>query len=273
MIYSKIKLLLITVAVFIITSCSQYDYSIHKPKVRFKPSEKALNRLNSETYGRPYVWAAENNKCYDCSGLTYYTFGSMGVEIPRTANEQFHTGTPISRDELQKGDLVFFGRRGRATHVGIYMGNGMFQHASSAKRRVIICSLNTSYYRRHYLGARRYYNFNNYQQFQPKMQTAYAQTTPVERENQSVSLVSISQPLYQNGANSGKYYLRVGAFREYPSALITKLELSGIQVKTKKENGLFKVLAGPFNTASEARQNITYNPTLLSNSAIVQGNG
>jgi len=270
MIYSKKIKYTLLIALFIITGCSQprYDYSIHKPKVRFKPSTSALNKLNRQTYGRPYVWAAENNSCYDCSGLTYYTLGSMGINIPRTADQQFHTGTPISRDELQKGDLVFFGRGGRATHVGIYIGNGMFQHASSAKGRVTISSLNKSYYRRHYIGARRYYNFNNYQQFQPTMQTAYAQTTPI-RKSTSTNLLTLSQPLQ----NSDTYYIKAGLFKNYPSALITKLELSGMQVTTKEDNGYYKVLVGPFSNYTQAQENKNYNASLLSNSQIIKGNG
>ena len=182
MIYLKktnIALLLIVGA--ILSGCGskyRYDYSVHKPKVRFKPSVKALDRLRYETMGHPYVWGAENDGCYDCSGLTFYTLGSMGIEIPRVANDQFHHGTPVAKSDLQKGDLVFFAtsrrRPGVATHVGIYIGNGKFQHASSAKGRVMVSSLYSPYWVRTYLGARRYHNFNNY--YQPRYQ--YAQRTP-----------------------------------------------------------------------------------------------
>jgi len=173
MIYSKIKFISFILLLVMLAGCSspkRYDYSIHKPKVRFKPSLKALDRLRYETIGHPYVWGAENDGCYDCSGLTYYIFGSMGIEIPRVANDQFHSGIPVAKSDLKKGDLVFFAtsrrRPGVATHVGIYLGNGKFQHASSAKGRVIISSLNSPYWQRTYLGARRYYNFNNY--FKPR---------------------------------------------------------------------------------------------------------
>ena len=166
MIYLK-KISLLVVLIFF-TACSRYDYSIHKPKVRYKPSQSALSKLLYETKGHRYVWAEEGPYCYDCSGLTYYTYGSMGVEIPRTANEQFHSGIPVSKDELKRGDLVFFGNGYRANHVGIYLGNGLFQHASSAKGRVVVSSLNNPYFRRHYMGARRYYNFNNIEEFHPR---------------------------------------------------------------------------------------------------------
>jgi hypothetical protein len=160
-ILKKLTIFLKISAISIIFSgCSYYDYSIHKPKVRFKPSSTALSILNRETLGKRYVWAEEGPYSYDCSGLTYYTFGSMGIEIPRTADEQFHSGIPVSFNQLKKGDLVFFGNGYRANHVGIYLGNGKFEHASSAKKRVIVSSLFKPYYRSRYMGARRYYNFD-----------------------------------------------------------------------------------------------------------------
>jgi len=165
MIYSKIKFIVLVFLFILLSACSRYDYSIHKPKVLYKPSANALDKINKNNMGRRYVWAEEGPYCFDCSGLTYFTYGTMGVEIPRIANEQFKTGTPIAKSDLQKGDLVFFGNRytRKATHVGIYLGNGKFQHASTTKRRVIVSSLDKPYYKSHYLGARRYYNFNQCQ--------------------------------------------------------------------------------------------------------------
>ena len=151
------------IIVILFSACSKYDYTIHKPKVLYKPSLAALDKINKSNLGKRYVWAEEGPYCFDCSGLTYFTYGTMGIEIPRVAREQFRVGTPVPKDQLQKGDLVFFdtGRyfTGRVTHVGIYIGNGKFEHASTAKRGVIISSLNNPYYQRRYLGARRIYNF------------------------------------------------------------------------------------------------------------------
>ena len=272
MTFLKIKFFIFFALIFIISGCttSRYDYSIHKPKVRFKPSAGALSRLERETYGRPYVWAAENDNCYDCSGLTYYTFGSMGLEIPRTADQQFHSGTPVSKSELQKGDLVFFGRRGRATHVGIYVGNGKFQHASSAKQRVIISSLDKPYYRRHYMGARRYYSFENVTPFKPQLTPTqpFKGTTIV----QPSPALEYRQPSRTIVASSSKYYILAGTSANYPSELITKLELSGLRVNTKTQNGLYKVLVGPYDSISQAKQDLGFNPTLLANANIVRGN-
>jgi len=165
MTYLKISFLAF-LSIYLI-GCSRYDYTVHKPKVIYKPSLKALDKLNKRNLGKRYIWAEEGPYCFDCSGLTYFTYGSMGIEIPRVAREQFRKGIPISKDELKKGDLVFFDTSryftGKVTHVGIYLGNGKFEHASSSKKRVIVSSLNNPYFKRRYLGARRVYNFNNFE--------------------------------------------------------------------------------------------------------------
>ena len=169
MIYlKKIKYFLPLLAIALSGCGSKYDYTIHKPRVLYKPSIKALNELNQRNLHKRYVWAEEGPYCFDCSGLTYFTYGTMGIEIPRVAKEQFRVGTPIPKSQLQKGDLVFFDTgkyfTGRVTHVGIYLGNGKFEHASTSKKGVVISSLNRPYYKRRYLGARRIYNFNPYYQ-------------------------------------------------------------------------------------------------------------
>ncbi len=254
MIYLKISILFLTI---LFTACSKYDYSIHKPKVRFKPSSYALDKLNREALGKKYIWAEEGPYCFDCSGLTYYNFGSMGIEIPRVADKQFRRGIPIAKSKLQKGDLVFFGNGTRATHVGIYLGNGKFEHASSAKKRVIISSLNSSYYKKHYMGARRYYNFYNIERFKPRVvEPTYKKLADVQFNNKK--------------SNSGKYYILAGTFSSYPSKLVTKLELSGLSTKVKKENGLYKILIGPFNSINDAKRDLSYNQTLLSNAMVVK---
>lgn len=274
MTFLKTKCIVFIILAILFSGCSKYDYSIHKPKVRYKPSINALNKLNNQALGRKYIWAEEGPYCYDCSGLTYYNFGTMGIEIPRVADAQFRNGTPIPKSQLQKGDLVFFGNGSRATHVGIYLGNGKFEHASSAKKRVIISSLNNSYFRRHYMGARRYHNFDNIPQFKPQIEQQVAVRKEIPSQTFTNITTQTKQPMpMQTISNKpdGSYYILAGSFSNYPSALITKLELSGMPVITKKQNGYYKVLIGPYNSASEAKQNIGYNYTLLSNANIIKG--
>ncbi len=277
-----IKIVIISALLLLITGCStkKIDYSIHKPKVRFKPSQRALDRLKYETMGHPYVWGAENDGRYDCSGLTYYSFGSMGVEIPRVANDQFNSGVPISRDELQKGDLVFFAtsrrRPGIATHVGIYLGNDKFQHASSSKRRVVVSSLNKSYYANHYIGARRYYNFEGYKAFKPSTPTFNSRKTTINRQEVEDNLVventhtrGATNPFIDNSNSAlkegrGSYYIVLYS-RGQQSSLLTKLELSGLNASLN-ENGNIEI--GPFSSQSEAIDLKNQNLELLSNADI-----
>jgi cell wall-associated NlpC family hydrolase len=84
----------------------------------------AMNEL-----GKPYVWGAEGPSSYDCSGLTRYVYGQLGVSLPHSSRAQYGCGQHVSMDQLQAGDLVFFSHGGSISHVGIYVGGGNFIHA------------------------------------------------------------------------------------------------------------------------------------------------
>ncbi len=118
------------------------NYDIIKPQKICKPNRKNIQKLLDSYLGKPYVWAEEGPYAFDCSGLTYNIYGSMGIEIPRTAKEQAKMGKRVSFKELQYGDLIFFGstnkRSRRISHVGMYLGNGWFAEASSEKRKVVL---------------------------------------------------------------------------------------------------------------------------------------
>ncbi|MBO0840781.1 MAG: C40 family peptidase [Sciscionella sp.] len=77
--------------------------------------------------GDPYVWGATGPDSFDCSGLMLWSFHQAGINLPRTSQAQSQVGTPISRDQLQPGDLVFFGNP--VHHVGMYVGNGEMVNA------------------------------------------------------------------------------------------------------------------------------------------------
>ena len=105
--------------------------------------------------GVPYIFGGTTPYGFDCSGYVQYVFAQAGISIPRTADVQYEVGTPVNREELIPGDLVFFETYTYgASHVGIYVGNGDFIHASSSGG-VKISSLNASYYNSHYIGSRR----------------------------------------------------------------------------------------------------------------------
>ncbi|MBC8016086.1 MAG: C40 family peptidase [Sporomusaceae bacterium] len=114
----------------------------------------------AKTYlGVPYVFGASASTTaeFDCSSFTQRVMKENGITIPRTAAEQYEVGTVIDKANLQVGDLVFFTTyKPGASHVGFYMGNRQFIHASSAAKQVTISSLDDTYYTEHYIGARRY---------------------------------------------------------------------------------------------------------------------
>ena len=101
--------------------------------------------------GKRYVYGATGPRTFDCSGFTSYVCKKNGVCLPRTSINQSKVGKRVSRKNLKAGDLIFFDtskrHRGYVNHVGIYLGNNKFIHASSAKRKVVITSLEKPFYK------------------------------------------------------------------------------------------------------------------------------
>ncbi len=111
--------------------------------------------------GVPYVYGGASSRGFDCSGYTLYIFKHFGISLPHSATSQLGYGIQVNREELQPGDLVFFRDTNYSTkaasHVGIYIGNSQFIHASSSKsgKYVSINSLNEAYHSRVFTVGRR----------------------------------------------------------------------------------------------------------------------
>ena len=104
--------------------------------------------------GCSYVYGASGPSSFDCSGFTSYVFKQHGISLNRTAAGQYSNGVAVSRDQLQPGDLVMFGKSG-INHVGIYIGGGQIVHAANKSRGVTTDTINSGYYNNNYVGARR----------------------------------------------------------------------------------------------------------------------
>jgi cell wall-associated NlpC family hydrolase len=86
---------------------------------------------------------------FDCSGLVYYAYGQAGYRVPRSSQELFRAARKISVEEADPGDLMFFQDQAKLSHVGIYLGDGLFVHAPATGKNVAVSSLESHYYREH----------------------------------------------------------------------------------------------------------------------------
>jgi cell wall-associated NlpC family hydrolase len=117
------------------------------PSTHSGAADAALTQL-----GTPYVWAGSQPGGFDCSGLVMWAFAQVGVSLPHSTYADYSLGVPVSRDQLQPGDLVFFDGLG---HMGIYIGGDQFVHAPHTGDVVKISGLNEGWYSSTFVGARR----------------------------------------------------------------------------------------------------------------------
>jgi len=117
--------------------------------------------------GTRYVWGATGPNKFDCSGFTQWVYRDAGINIPRVSRNQAKVGKYISFSNLRKGDMVFFDtkkrRTGKVCHVGIYLGNNNFIHASSSAKKVVIYNFNDKpFYKKRFLWGRRVIKSTNH---------------------------------------------------------------------------------------------------------------
>jgi peptidoglycan DL-endopeptidase CwlO len=110
--------------------------SIRQATPKYQPSRGAVSVSSnaviayaSNFLGTPYKWGGTTPAGFDCSGFTQYVYKHFGVSLGRTTKNQIYNGVGVSRDALQPGDLVFYGKGGVPSHMGIYVGNGMYIHS------------------------------------------------------------------------------------------------------------------------------------------------
>ena len=121
------------------------------------PGQAVLQAAQSRV-GAPYRYGGAGPDAFDCSGLVTYVHRQLGIDVPRTAAEQFAAATPVQRRDLRPGDLVFFRLNGRdVSHVGIYAGDNRFVHAPQRGGNVRMASLDEDYFSRSFAGAGRLY--------------------------------------------------------------------------------------------------------------------
>ena len=118
-------------------------------------SQKMMNVINKHI-GTPYKYGGKDEKGFDCSGFVSFVYRqSENINISSYSVDQYKLGKSVSQNNLKFGDLVFFNTTGRIpSHVGIYIGDNLFAHASSTNG-VSITSLKSTYYVKRYVGARR----------------------------------------------------------------------------------------------------------------------
>ena len=146
MLFKKIFLILLATITFSLTLNAKE--SSYKKRVYIEKVAKAQ-------LGQKYRWGGDGRRGYDCSGFTKKVFAKNGIKIPRASWKQAKVGKKVSRKNLKKGDLIFFNSRKqkRVNHVGIYLGNGRFIHASSFHKKIVISKLKE--YKRYFQWGRR----------------------------------------------------------------------------------------------------------------------
>jgi len=251
-------------------------YEIIKPRVKYTPSKASLEKMVKQLQGSPYVWAEEGPNQFDCSGFTYYMYGSMGIEIPRVAREQAKVGKRISLKELQYGDLIFFAtsRRSRKkiTHVGMYLGDGWFTHASTVKNEVVYSNLFTSpYYKKRLRICRRYLPEEKTPTLkpqevwekpsQPTYEKVATQTKTTPSKGKKAILIRSSMQNLEASATK-HYYVQVGSFSNHPKASLLKtLKAHQMHYRILKfphqKGDMLKVLVGPYASRTHAQEVLT----------------
>ncbi|MBO9573583.1 MAG: C40 family peptidase [Chitinophagaceae bacterium] len=131
----------------------QFKYAIlMEEEVETITNERLISFLE-DWYGTPYKYGGSTRRGIDCSAFACTMMDTVyNISLPRTSREQYGAGKRISKKELKQGDLVFFNTTGGVSHVGVYLNNNKFVHASTSSG-VMISDLDDAYFKRRYVGA------------------------------------------------------------------------------------------------------------------------
>jgi cell wall-associated NlpC family hydrolase len=146
------RLAALLLGLLLLAGCASRDLATHDPGSDGLSMERALILATAKNaLGTPYRFGGNTPEGLDCSGLVEMAYRSAGIPVPRTADEQFRALPAVNR--AQPGDLLFFGDRRKATHVGIYRGDGQMIHAPGSGREVTSVPLHIDYWQQRFLGA------------------------------------------------------------------------------------------------------------------------
>jgi len=146
----KILFFIFTITL-LFSACKSHKKLSQKPDTVHQKLEKVYHKYK----GAPYRYGGTTSLGFDCSGFVQRAYmDAFHKSLPRTTKAMMNAGKRINRSQLNPGDLVFFHPTRKYYHVGIYMGNGIFMHASSSKG-VMKSKMDLKYWRRSYVTARR----------------------------------------------------------------------------------------------------------------------
>jgi cell wall-associated NlpC family hydrolase len=152
------RFLFVPIVLLALYGCASTPSSSSAP-ARLKASDTVASRAADTAVsmlGKPYKYGGNTPTGFDCSGLVYYSYSRVGIEVSRDTHT-LKTQTSLTRvSDLRRGDLLFFDQEGqKSSHVGIFIGDGRFVHAPSTGGKVRTEKLDANYWHKHFVEARR----------------------------------------------------------------------------------------------------------------------
>ncbi len=156
---------ILAAAIYCITlfsfGCAHTSPTKHVEGYAFSVADKAADTALTMV-GRPYKYRGDSPTGFDCSGLVRYSYLAAGMDVPHGTKALRRATRSISYREIRKGDLLFFLQKGKKySHVGIYVNDNLFVHATSTGNTVRMDTLLDPYWEKHFLEARRFYELSN----------------------------------------------------------------------------------------------------------------